>query len=269
MKYCNVSNANYTRREIVFPSPMRFVTHLKGDIKFIVFGIVFLWLNQAYAQQNSEKMVWVEVAPSSGLHKGFFIDRFEVSIAEFAHFVRETGYKTDAEKKSESYAMTGKRFEIVSGVNWRCDFYGEPMPDSLWEAYPVGHISPGDAEAYAKWVGKRIPTIKEWWYAAKAGIKSKGYRYSGGNNARNVGWFDNNSREIPQRLGMLQPNELGIYDMSGNAFELCIIEEKNKYVAQGGSFFSAKEMLGLDMMGFMLDSVHETFPTFGIRCVKD
>ncbi|GBU22347.1 serine/threonine-protein kinase [Fibrobacteres bacterium R8-0-B4] len=65
----------------------------------------------------------------------------------------------------------------------------------------------------------RLPTEAEWEYAARGGNKSKGYRYSGGNNIGEVAWYKDNSGDKPQIVGTKLPNELGIYDMSGNVFE--------------------------------------------------
>lgn len=66
----------------------------------------------------------------------------------------------------------------------------------------------------------RLPTEKEWEYAAKGGNKSKQYKYAGSNNADSVAWHDTNCTDI-QMVGKKWPNELGLYDMSGNVAEMC------------------------------------------------
>jgi formylglycine-generating enzyme required for sulfatase activity len=65
----------------------------------------------------------------------------------------------------------------------------------------------------------RLPTEAEWEYAARGGIKSKGTKFAGSNNASAVGWQSDNSGSKSRPVGTRQPNELGIYDMSGNVLE--------------------------------------------------
>lgn len=68
----------------------------------------------------------------------------------------------------------------------------------------------------------RLPTSAEWEYAARGGNKSKGYEYSGGNDIDSVAWHKNNAGETTHEVGTKLPNELGLYDMSGNVWELCL-----------------------------------------------
>jgi formylglycine-generating enzyme required for sulfatase activity len=67
----------------------------------------------------------------------------------------------------------------------------------------------------------RLPTEAEWEFAARGGNNSKGYLYSGSNNIDSVAWYAENSIEKIYPIGKKQPNELGIFDMSGNVEELC------------------------------------------------
>ena len=67
----------------------------------------------------------------------------------------------------------------------------------------------------------RLPTESEWEYAARGGKYSEGYEYAGSDNIKQVGWYNVNSGRETKPVGLLQPNELGLYDMSGNVYEWC------------------------------------------------
>jgi formylglycine-generating enzyme required for sulfatase activity len=109
--------------------------------------------------------------------------------------------------------VTQAEYRKVMGKN--------PSKFSGCDGCPVEQVSWHDANTYAKKVGKRLPTEAEWEYAARGGNKSKGYKYSGGNDLDAVGWYNNNSGRKTHPVAQKQPNELGLYDMSGNLWEWC------------------------------------------------
>ncbi|MDY3063267.1 MAG: formylglycine-generating enzyme family protein [Bacteroidaceae bacterium] len=92
---------------------------------------------------------------------------------------------------------------------------------------PVEKVSWNDCQKFIEKLnsltGKkfRLPTEAEWEYAARGGNKSKGYQYSGSNNLDDVAWYDDNSGSKTHIVKTKQPNELGIYNMSGNVWEWC------------------------------------------------
>ena len=66
-----------------------------------------------------------------------------------------------------------------------------------------------------------LPTEAQWEFAARGGNRSKNFKYSGGNELKKVGWYKSNSKGVLKEVKQLQPNELGLYDMSGNVYEWC------------------------------------------------
>ncbi|MEJ5273793.1 MAG: SUMF1/EgtB/PvdO family nonheme iron enzyme, partial [Spirochaetota bacterium] len=87
--------------------------------------------------------------------------------------------------------------------------------------------------------GFRLPYSYEWEYCAIGGKKSQNFKYSGSNDLNEVGWFNKNSSKSPQMIMMKKPNELGLYDMSGNLYEWCFEMSTSAGVyARGGDFNS-------------------------------
>ena len=201
------------------------VKQKKRDKKVFVEGGPF----EMRLQLRSDSLISRRITVNS-----FYISRYEVTVAEYRNFCNATGKDMPKE------------------------------PDWGWQDdMPVVNVSWQDAKAYAEWDGKRLPTNAEWHYAALGGQQSNNYTYSGSNTLNEVGWFWQNADKITHPVGSKQPNELGIYDMTGNVWEWCSDwydenylmegpvanprgpEEGSKKILRGGSWYSYRDYCAL------------------------
>ena len=115
------------------------------------------------------------------------------------------------------YEVTQELWEAVMGKN--------PSGFKNCAQCPVERVSWNDVQTFLKKLNAltgeqyRLPTEAEWEYAARGGRKSKGYQYAGSQTLDVVAWYFDNSGDKTHPVGQKQPNELGVYDMSGNVWE--------------------------------------------------
>ena len=187
---------------------------------------------------------------------GFWMDQTEVTNAEFARFVKATGYVTVAERTPDakdfpgalpenlvagSVVFTAPNHEVplddhfawwryVPGANWRHPDGAESNLKGK-EKHPVVHIAFEDASAYAKWAGKRLPTEAEFEFAARGGLDRK--RFAWGDEFKPGGKFQANSFQghFPDKntgedgftgtapVASFPANAFGLFDMAGNVWE--------------------------------------------------
>ncbi len=116
------------------------------------------------------------------------------------------------------YEVTQEQWQAVMGKN-PSNFKGSRKP--------VECVSWNECQEFIKKLNSltglnfKLPTEAQWEYAARGGNKSQGYKYSGSNNIESVAWYWNNASKETHPVGQKQPNELGLYDISGNVWEWC------------------------------------------------
>jgi formylglycine-generating enzyme required for sulfatase activity len=200
---------------------------------------------------------------------GFWMDRTEVTNQQFAAFVKETGYVTVAERTPRAEDFPGAPPEnIVAGaVVFSPPHHAVPLNDHLqwwsyvkgasWrhpqgpdstidgkEQFPVVHVAYDDAEAYAQWAGKRLPTEAEWEFAARGGLSGQVYPW--GNEFKKTGrWMANTHQgHFPDSdsgddayigigpVAQFPANGYGLFDVAGNVWEWVNDWYRSDYYAQ-------------------------------------
>ena len=117
------------------------------------------------------------------------------------------------------------KYEVTQAL-WRAVMGNNPS-NFKGDNLPVEQVSWDDCQTFISRLnnltGKnfRLPTEAEWEYAARGGNRSRGYKYSGSNKISDVAWYTDNSGSKTHPVGTKSPNELGLYDMSGNVYEWC------------------------------------------------
>jgi formylglycine-generating enzyme required for sulfatase activity/serine/threonine protein kinase len=170
--------------------------------------------------------------------KNYWMGRFEVTVAQFARFVRQTGYRTTAEYAGGAWNMTeGLKQEWVKDSSWKRTDHN-PSPD-----LPVVLVSWDDAQAYCHWLSEatgrvfRLPTEAEWEYACRAGSTTA---FQWGNEVEGgEGWLNGADAKLRSKhpewltfpfsdgslyaakVGSYRGNVWGLHDMHGNVWEWC------------------------------------------------
>lgn len=235
------------------------------DMVLIEGGTFTMGSNNASDEARGEHQITV---------KPFYLDKYEVTNADYAEFIKETGRPAPAIDENDPDQK---------------DSYWKPWngnnPPAGRERWPVGSVSVKDAEEFAQWLSKRdgvkyrLPTEEEWEFAARNGSKHSLFPWG---NSWEAGRANLNSKESPKEVGSFPggATESGVHDLIGNVWEWTSSKPRyynnsridpnvvNERVLRGGSFF---EELNIDFRN-ATDRTwtdDEKFPTIGFRLARD
>ncbi|MEZ0484374.1 formylglycine-generating enzyme family protein [Fibrella aquatica] len=264
--------------------------NVPDQMVYVPGGFTLIGSEEGLAQEKPT--FWVQVKP-------FLMDQHEVTVGQFRSFVTATGYQTEAEKFGDAGVFNDdtKEWELIKGTNWQFP-YG-PAAGIAADSMPVTQVSWHDAQAYAKWAGKRLPREIEWEHAARNGTNTQDL-YPFGNelfvNGKSMantwnGTFPNVDkvtdgfhRAAP--VGTFGKSPLGLSDMAGNVWEWCEdpkmaysdliqqqtvpITDKTERVQRGGSYLCEPGWChGYRVSGRSGSTAETSLMHTGFRCVKD
>jgi formylglycine-generating enzyme len=230
------------------PSTRRFETgtQVKNMVR-VPGGAFTMGSDDFYPEERPARRVEVD---------GFWIDEHPVSVAEFRRFVKDTGYETVAERTPDAADYADADPELLVAGSLVFDPPGHPVdlrvPSNWWtyrpgaqwrhpqgpestlhgrERHPVTHVAPEDAEAYAAWIGKTLPTEAEWEFAARGGLSGAAFVWGDEFAPRGKMMANTWQGEFPWQnlvtdgfegtspVKSFPPNGYGLFDMAGNVWE--------------------------------------------------
>jgi formylglycine-generating enzyme len=243
------------------------------------------YLYRVYADDGSsppmpENFAFVQGGTVAGITvSGFYIDKYELTQAGYQAVMGSNpayGYG-EGSNYPVYYVSWFKAIEFSNKRSFQeglTPCYSYLTYGTNTDNWPAGwnSISNNSVNVSCDWTanGYRLPSEAEWEYAARGGLQTHGYTFSGSNNLDAVGWYWDNwgvSSFSTHTVGALAPNEIGIYDMCGNVWEWCWdVYSGSARVGRGGSWI-------YDAGSCMVSLRDYNFPTLslnsiGFRCVR-
>ena len=214
---------------------------LKKLLLWIIFGIILIFAIDILGSDDDSSNTSTVESPSE-VQQEISSKTYTVNGVSFDMMYVKGGTFTMGEKECGSCTLSESELEDIHQVSLAHNFYigKTEVSQSLWKAVmgsnpsffkgdnkPVESVSWDDCKNFILKLNAltgqqfRLPTEAEWEFAARGGNNSRHYHYSGSNELDDVAWYHSNSRKTTHDVSTKQPNELGIYDMSGNVWEWC------------------------------------------------
>lgn len=212
-----------------------------NEMIFVEGGVFTMGLDKPVFEQDGEG------PPREVTISSFYLDKYEVSNAEYAEFVEETEYVTETEGFGNSFVVeyfvskevldgitqavaNAPWWLPVDGASWK---HPEGIDSDISDRmdHPVVHVSWKDADTFCKWSNKRLPTEAEWEYAARAGLKNRLFPWGNNETPRGEHWMNIWQGTFPSNntlddgyagtapVDTYPPNKYGFYNMVGNVWE--------------------------------------------------
>jgi len=227
--------------------------------------VTLAWSTLALAAALSGEGEFVRIEPgslgASVVARPFRMQRTEVTVEQFARFVKATGHRTAAEQAGASRTWRQPGFAVRG-------------------RQPVVYVTFVDASAYCRWIGARLPTDVEWEHAARAGAAGRHY-WGDAIDARQL-WFRANSDGRPHEVGRKRPNAWGLHDVEGNVWEWASSpDDRGEPIAnrRGGSWVDCEDidggpgkgpspLIGLSTYYKVPVKLNHRYDDIGFRCLR-
>ena len=195
------------------------------------------------------------------------MDRTPVRNRQFATFVGETGYLTEAEQAGEGPVWFGGEWRMVKGVCWK-NPTGKDLPADFDE-HPVTMVTLADAQAYCEWQGYRLPTEDEWEHAAMGGSDK---RFCFGDDPKYARYFAHCAGRRPDWVvaGSHMPSFYGLFDMHGGVWEwtsTLYTPDETVFVVKGGAVYSPEIRCRSAQRNFT--APNQEAPYWGFRLIME